>query len=191
MLGNAYTHLGIGFENDTDDISEWLSDDMKEMIEQSNMCQLLIWDACTSSPHFHLFEVIKNSLIKVKMQDELFTAVKNRSSKTVSILMERMKGENNIPDIQQSCYGEHEESMITCASMNILWAEDDERMEKFKKTLDVLMSEVTCLDVNMYRILKEKMAAMSKKLPNKYPITRTGYILQILGKKLPDWFKDD
>lgn len=177
MLGNAYTHLGIGFENDTDDISEWLSDDMKEIIEESNMCQLLIWDACTSSQEFHLFEVISSSLNRVKMQIELYTAVKNGSS-SVSELIERMKHENIIPDIQQSCYGEREESMIACASINILSAENDEGREKFKKILNILMNEVICLDVNMYRTLKNK-------------IKKSNYILDILRNKLPAWFKDD
>ena len=178
MLGNAYTHLGIGFENDTDDITEWLNDDMKETIEQSNMCQLLIWDANTSSAEFHLFEVVRNCLNRIKMQIELYTAVMSGSSKTVSISIERLKDKNIIPDVQQSCYGDREESMITSACINFLQSKNDESREKFKKTLDVLMNEITCLDVNMYRTLKNK-------LPKNFPI------LDVLKKKLPVWFKDD
>jgi hypothetical protein len=181
MLGNASTHLGIGFSNDMDDITEWVNDDMKEIFEESNMCQLTIWDACTSSSEFHLFEVIRDSLNKVKIQNELFTAVKDGSFEKVTMLIERMKSENVIPDIQQSSYGDCNESMISQASINFLRSEDDVR-EKFEKTLDVLMNEVKCLNVNMYRTLKHRMTSISKNISS---------VLQILKKKLPEWYKDD
>jgi hypothetical protein len=181
MLGNGCTHLGIGFTNEMDDVIEWLNDDMKEFIEESNMRQLKIWDANASSSEFRLFEVIRNSLNKVKMQNELFTAVKNGDFETVTMLIERMKSENVIPDIQQSSYGDCNESMISQASINFLRSEDDVR-EKFEKTLDVLMNEVKCLNVNMYRTLKHRMTSISKNISS---------VLQILKKKLPEWYKDD
>ena len=60
ILGSSSTHLGMDFGTaDLTFISEWLNEDMQEIINEQNMCHLSIWDANTSSPPFIYLKLLK------------------------------------------------------------------------------------------------------------------------------------
>ena len=180
MKGTASTHLGIDFSTGDLDIAEWLNDDMKKVISTDNMCQILVWDANTSSPAFHLFEVVRQALKYVHMQNNLFAAFDKGDKENVIKLIQEMKSQNISPDVQQHGYGLHSTSMLSTVIVNVL----NSKGKKFKVVLDLLLQEIETVDVNLYTTL---LASCKKNFPKK----KVEKLFQLLHSKLPSWFKAD
>ena len=185
MLGNASTHLGIDFSTSSlDNIRDWLNKDMKKIISEENMCQILVWDANTSSPKFRLFEIIKSALNHVHAQNKLFEIIDEGDVNIVVNFLTDMKGKNIIPDVQESSYGQYGESMLNCTIVNLLNSRFDKRKEKYEqytRILNLIMNEIKNLDVNLYNIIL-------RSLKGKVPEEEINKIVKILSPKLPKWY---
>ena len=180
MYGNSSSHLGIDFgtASDVDFITKWLNKDMQKVVSKNTMCQIIVWDANTSSPEFHLFEVIKSALKYVHMQNKLFKAFGEEDVELVTKLVKDMKEQDVLPDVQQHGYGLQYTSMLEAVVINFLISKG----KKFKVVLNLLLNEIDVIDVNIYNDFKS--------LYKKFPKKRVDQIFELLDSKLPEWFND-
>ena len=181
MYGNSATHLGIDFgpTYDLEYITECLNEDMQNVISTDTMCYITIVDANTSSPQFNLFKVIRKALKYVHMQNDLYKACDQGDNDSVIKIIEEMKLQNIFPAVQQTGYGIRSTSMLVCVVLNLLTLKDN----KFRDVLNLLLKEITTLDVNVYHSLKSLTS-------HKFSQSEHNMVLKLLQSKLPAWETD-